>query len=219
MSTIYDVSLPISESLIVWPGSTPIRIETKNSIEKGDVFTASDLITPVHMGTHVDAPKHFISGGKGIETLSLDTLVGWARVVHALDVDALTAEVLENLRVPKDTLRLLIRTRNSDRWAQGGLTHFEEQFVAVTEDGARWLVDRGIRLVGVDYLSVAPYAAPVPTHRILLEDGVIPLEGLNLVNVPAGMYQLVCLPLKIVGADGAPARTILISNVEVSSGE
>ena len=120
----------------------------------------------------------------------------------------LSTEVLGGLQIPSGTKRVLFRTRNSDHWARGA-REFAEDFVAITEGGARWLVERGVRLVGIDYLSVGPFNAPAPTHRILLRAGVILLEGLNLSGVAAGVYQLVCLPLRILGADGAPARAIL----------
>jgi arylformamidase len=130
-------------------------------------------------------------------------------VVHALEADALSADVLEGLGIPPGTERVLFRTRNSDRWARDE-REFDRRFVAITEDGARWLKARGVRLVGVDYLSVAPFDDVVPTHKILLGAGTVPVEGLNLSGVAQGVYQLVCLPLKIVGSDGAPARAILI---------
>ena len=144
-----------------------------------------------------------------MDTLRLDVLVGPALVVQALEADALSADVLEGLTIPPGAERVLFRTRNSDRWARGE-REFYENFVAITEDGARWLVERGVRLVGVDYLSVAPFDESVPTHQILLRAGVIAVEGLNLSGIAPGVYQLVCLPLKIAGSDGAPARAILI---------
>jgi arylformamidase len=162
-----------------------------------------------HTGTHVDAPAHFVQGGAGVDTLDLNALVGLALVTEARDADALTADVLAELAIPLGTERVLFRTRNSNLWARGAQA-FDEDFVAITEDGARWLVERGIRLVGVDYLSVAPFSASIPTHQMLLRAGIVLLEGVNLSDVRPGMYQLVCLPLKIDGVDGAPARAILI---------
>jgi len=136
--------------------------------------------------------------------------MGPALVAEALEADALTADILAELAIPLGADRVLLRTRNSDLWARGE-GEFAEDFVAITEDGARWLVERGIGLVGIDYLSIAPYGASVPTHQMLLRAGVILVEGLDLSQVAPGMYQFVCLPLKIVGGDGAPARAILIS--------
>jgi arylformamidase len=207
--TIYDISVPISESLVVWPGDPPVRITQPNHLDRGDVATVTRLEMSAHFGTHVDAPVHFVRGGAGVEALDLGALVGLALVAEARDVDALTADVLAELAIPLGAERVLFRTRNSDLWARGERA-FCEDFVAITEDGARWLIERGIRLVGVDYLSVGPFDSPVPTHRMLLEAGIVVVEGLNLSSVRPGMYQLVCLPLKIVGGDGAPARTILM---------
>jgi arylformamidase len=206
---IYDISLPISESLAVWPGDPGIRITQPSHLDRGDAATVTRLDMGAHTGTHVDAPAHFIPGGSGVDALDLDVLVGPARVVHALEGDVLSTEVLGGLQIPSGTERVLFRTRNSERWARGA-REFAEDFVAITEGGARWLVERGVRLVGIDYLSVGPFSAPAPTHRVLLRAGVILLEGLNLSGVAAGVYQLVCLPLRILGAEGAPARAILM---------
>lgn len=206
---IYDISLPISELLTVWPGDPPVHITQSSHLDRGDAATVSQLDISSHSGTHVDAPAHFIAGGSGVDALDLRVLVGMALVVHAPQVGTLTAEALEGLDIPPGTERLLFRTRNSEHWAQAGGA-FDEDFVAISEDGARWLVERGIRLVGVDYLSVGPFSETVPTHHVLLGAGVVAVEGLNLSQVPPGWYQLVCLPLKIAGGDGAPARAILI---------
>jgi arylformamidase len=150
-----------------------------------------------------------------VDQLDLSILVGPAVVVHAPDVDIVTAEVLRRATIPPGTERLLLRTSNSNhsRWGSG---EFREDFVAITEEGAQWLVERSIRLIGVDYLSVGRYENPVPTHRILLEKGVIVVEGLNLHGIAPGPYWLACLPLKIVDGDGAPARAILIEQTPPS---
>ena len=206
---IHDISLPISESLVVWPGDPPVRITQPLHLDRGDEATVSHLDMGAHTGTHVDAPAHFVLGGSGVDALDLNVLVGPALVVHALEADALSAEVLAALPIPPGTERVLFRTRNSELWARGK-HEFREDFVAITEDGARWLIERGTRLVGVDYLSVAPFDDVTPTHQALLRAGIVPLEGLNLSGLNPGVYQLVCLPLKVAGADGAPARAILI---------
>ncbi|MBN1810747.1 MAG: cyclase family protein [Anaerolineae bacterium] len=207
--SIYDISLSISESLVVWPGDPPVSVTQVSHLDRGDHATVSRLEMGAHTGTHVDAPAHFIQGGAGVDTLDLNTLVGLALVADARDVDALTADVLAELAIPLGAERVLLRTRNSNLWARGA-QEFDEDFVAITEDGARWLVERGILLVGVDYFSVAPFGASRPTHEMLLQAGVVVVEGLNLSGIRPGMYQLVCLPLKIEGADGAPARAILM---------
>ena len=206
---IHDISLLISESLILWPGDPGVRMIHTSDLNKGDLMTVTRLEIGAHIGTHVDAPCHFVQGGSSVDTLDLNVLVGPALVVHAMDANTLSAEVLEGLTIPPGTERVLFRTRNSSRWTSGHV-EFYEDFVAIAEDGARWLVERGIRLVGIDYLSVGPYADPVPTHQVFLRAVVIAVEGLNLSEISPGLYQFVCLPLKIAGSDGGPARAILI---------
>ncbi len=207
---IIDISVPISPSMPVWPGNPPVSLVQTSSMDRGDHDNVSQLTCGVHTGTHVDAPHHFLNNHRTIELLSLDVLVGSAQVVRIADaVNVVTAEVLENAGVGKDVTRLLLRTRNSAHWAHGD-TEFDPSFVGISADGAAWLVSRGIRLIGIDYLSVAPYHQSVPTHRALLEVGMVILEGANLSAVDPGQYQLYCLPLKLVGSDGAPARAILV---------
>lgn len=206
--SIHDISLPISESLVTWPGQAPVSLTQISHLERGDRATVSHLEISVHAGTHVDAPAHFIRGGAGVETLELDILAGPALVVHVPEVEALTEAVISALPIPPGVERVLFRTRNSEYWVRGE-REFKTDFVAVTDDAAHWLIEHGVRLVGVDYLSVAPFAALVPTHQTLLGAGVVVVEGLNLSQIAPGMYEFVCLPLKIVGSDGAPARAIL----------
>jgi arylformamidase len=158
----------------------------------------------------VDAPLHFVEGGASVEQLSLDTLVGPSLVVgFGPDVDAITPAHLEALALPSRTERLLLKTRNSVLWDDP--THpFSSEYVALTSEAATWLVGRGVRLVGIDYLSIQRFEDAEPlTHRVLLEAGVIIVEGLNLSQVEPGPYHLACLPLKLVGSDGAPARAVL----------
>ena len=206
---IHDISLPISESLAVWPGDSGVNIKQSSHIAKGDLATVSSLSFGAHTGTHVDAPAHFILNGSTVDTLDLDILVGQTLVVEALDADSLTVSVLESLSIPRGYDRILFHTRNSQLWKDQPSV-FHNEFVAIPEEGARWLVSRGFRLIGIDYLSVAPFKDGAPTHHELLSAGIIVLEGLNLQGIKPGVYQMICLPLRIVGIDGAPARTILI---------
>ena len=206
---IYDISLPISETLIVWPGDERVKMQTVSSLERGDVATVTHLAFSAHTGTHVDAPKHFIREGGSVDTLSLESLVGPALVVDVGDVDVITAEVLAAQDIPAGVERVLFRTRNSALWAQGVGT-FHEQFVAIDGSGAEWLVARGVRLVGIDYLSVGPFDAPRPTHVALLGNNVVVVEGLDLSAIEPDWYTLICLPLRLSGVDGAPARAVLI---------
>jgi len=208
--TIYDISLEITPTMPVWPGDPPVELSLAESIDRGDHVNLTRLGMSAHNGTHVDAPHHFLNDGRTVETLALDVLTGPCYVTQLPDdVDEISAEVLERVPVGAGTTRLLFGTSNSRFWSSGTKA-FQRDFVALTEDGARWLVAHGIRLVGVDYLSVAPFGDSGPTHNVLLKAGVVIVEGLDLSRVPRGFYELYCLPLKLVGADGAPARAILI---------
>ena len=194
----------------VWPGDPGIVLEQESSLAAGDPYNLSRLSCGVHTGTHIDAPLHFIQGGKAVDELPLEALVGPARVIHLLDVDEVTPQELEQANLPLDTRRLLLRTRNSELWRRRD-TAFRTDFVALTQEAAIWIVSHGIRLIGMDYLSVQRYSDAEPiTHRILLEAGVVIVEGLDLAQVPAGEFHLVCLPLRLEGAEGAPARAILV---------
>ena len=208
---IYDVSLPISGKLPTWPGDPKIMIDRFSKIEAGADANVTQISMCVHVGTHVDAPFHFLGGDTlTVERLSLNLLTGRAYVLQFPDeVGSIDSDILKKAQIPPRTRRLLFKTRNSTLWERAE-AQFQRDFVAISADGAHFLVERGIKLVGVDYLSVAPFSAPVPTHRILLQAGIAVVEGLDLSKVSSGRYSMYCLPLKIAGADGAPARVILI---------
>jgi arylformamidase len=207
---IFDLSLPVSPDMPVWPGDPAVVLEQVSSMDAGKHSNVSRLACGVHSGTHVDAPHHFMNDHRTVESLLLDMLIGPAQVVQIPpDEKVVTAKVLENAGVASGTVRLLIKTSNSQLW-QAGEKEFFTGFVGVSADGAEWLVRRGMKLVGIDYLSIAPYKQSVPTHQALLGAGTIVVEGLDLSAVLPGMYDLYCLPLKLVGSDGAPARAVLI---------
>jgi arylformamidase len=206
---IYDVSLTISPDIIIWPGDPPVTLERISKLEDGDVANVTKIVMSVHVGTHVDAPSHFIEGGRTVDTLPIKTLTGRAYVLSLPEADEITAEILENADIPPRTRRLLFKTRNSNLWANNHHS-FHENYVAISQDGAEYLVRRGVKLVGVDYLSVAPFDRVTPTHEILLKAGVVVVEGLNLSQVQQGRYTIYCLPLKIAKSDGAPARVVLV---------
>ena len=206
---IYDISLGVSPDLPVWPGDPAIKLERVKSIAEGANSNVSHLACSVHVGTHVDAPLHFIDGASAVEKLPLKVLTGRAYVVDMRRADTIDAAALEASDLPPRTRRVLFRTRNSDYWVRKQ-PEFQKDFVAIEPSGAEWLVRKGVQLVGVDYLSVAPFGRSKDTHRILLEAGVVVVEGLNLSDVRRGRYTLYCLPLKLVGSDGAPARAILV---------
>jgi len=205
---LIDISIPLHSGVPVWPGSSGYLLTQTSSLEDGGPSTNSMLDMDVHVGTHVDAPCHFIPGAAASEALPLEALIGPAWVVYVEGRDAITAEHLSNLGLEPDVTRLLLKTRNSDLWARGE-TEFKPDFVALTADAARWLVEHEIRLIGIDYLSVQSFGDPPLTHEVLLAAGVIVLEGLNLADVSPGAYELICLPLRLIGSDGAPARAVL----------
>jgi arylformamidase len=205
---LYDVTLPICAGMPVYAGDPEVRVEPHLRIAAGDPVNVDRLSFGSHTGTHVDAPRHFLDEAAGVDGLALEALIGPARV-HAVgpaphvDVGQLAAPELAGVE------RLLLKSRNSDRWGAG---QFFSDFAALTPEAARHLVAVGVQLVGVDGLSVDPFGdADAPAHHILLEAGVVILEGLDLSLVPPGPYELLCLPLRIRGGDGAPARVLLAS--------
>lgn len=206
--TVYDITVPIQPGIPIWPGDESPEISRYTSLNQGDMTNTSRIHCSLHTATHVDAPLHLFEEGKTIDQLPLNRLMGKVEVIELMEVDRLSASILEPM-FPSQTRRILFKTRNSLLWENPSHS-FWKQFVSLTEDGAKFLVERGIQLVGIDYLSIDQFEnEDLPAHKILLSNEVIIIEGLNLLEVPAGSYELICLPLKIVGADGAPARVVL----------
>jgi arylformamidase len=211
---LIDITAPLSEELVTWPGVVE-RFErtTVASLDGGDAMTVSGLVLGAHAGTHVDAPNHFIAGAGGVESLPLDALIGDAHVLEIPpDATVISAAVLDSAGLPDDARRVLLKTRNSGWTASGD--PFREDFVACDESAALRLLDAGVRLVGIDYLSVEPFDADergYPVHRALLGAGVVVVESLELAGVDPGSYRLVVLPLLVPGSDGAPARAVLMT--------
>lgn len=192
----------------VWPGSAGFNLAWTNRLDHGDHCNNSSISCDTHVGTHLDAPLHFIRDGSSVDCLPLDILIGPCQVVNFPGKTQITCNDLTPLNLKKNTSRLLLRTDNSNLW-DSNRNDFEENFVALTPDAAHWIVKNDIRLVGTDYLSVGSYRDGDKTHQILLEAGVVILEGLNLHGVAPDIYELICLPLKISSAEGAPARAVL----------
>ena len=201
---ILDVSIPIRTRMPIYPRNAGVALRRVDSIADGAVANVSAVDFGVHTGTHVDAPNHFLDGEGGVETVALEPLIGDAVVVDATAVQkTLDAAAVAAAGVPAGAERVLFRTRNSQLWDQEA---FSDDFVSFDASGARALLDAGVRLVGIDYLSIGDPGA----HRALLGAGVAVVEGLDLRAVAPGPYQLVCLPLKLVGSDGGPARAVLL---------
>jgi len=203
---LIDVTVPLDANVPLYPGNTPFSLEPVQRIGRGDSSNVSTLHMSAHAGTHVDAPRHFFDEAPGTEALPLEMLVGRARIIEVTSRKGITAEDLARFDLSED-VRVLIKTANSRLW---GSPEFHPDYIGVTESGARHLVDHGIKVLGVDYLSVEEFKRPgAPAHHILLGGGTIVIEGLNLRDVEPGMYEMYCLPLSIVGSDGAPARVVL----------
>jgi arylformamidase len=212
MGRLIDVTLPIGPELLTWPGDPGIEVRPSKRISQGDVSNVSELRIGTHTGTHVDPPVHFVEGTDPIDRVPLDVLYGPAVVADLTGVGAIGPTELEELALPEGTERLLCKTKNSELWTRLPV-EFPDDYVAVTPEGARWIVDRGIRLVGVDFLSVETKGASGhPVHHTLLENGVIIVEGLDLSRVEPGDHTFACLPLRITGGDGGPARAVLIQD-------
>jgi arylformamidase len=213
VTRVIDVSLAIGPDLLVWPGNPGVVITPTSRIARGDSSNVSEVRLGSHTGTHVDPPAHFLDGGTTAEDLPIHVMIGKATVADLRGVAGpIGPGELVGLPLHNEVTRLLLRTDNSARWAADPLT-FPDEYVSLSPDGARWLVDNGIRLIGIDFLSIEARGAPGhPTHRTLLEAGVVILEGLDLSGVEQGVYTLVCSPLKIAGGDGAPARAVLLED-------
>jgi arylformamidase len=202
---LIDVSVPLDATLPTYPSNTPFTLEPIKRIARGDSSNVSTIHMSAHAGTHVDAPRHFFDGGTGTEALPLEMLCGRTRVVE-ITSRTISADDLSPLDLSED-VRVLFKTHNSRLWADPA---FHAEYVGVTESGARHLVDHGVKVVGVDYLSVEEFKSPgAPAHHVLLGAGAIVIEGLNLRDVEPGVYAMYCLPLRVVGSDGAPARVVL----------
>jgi arylformamidase len=209
VSRIYDISVPIRTGGLVYPGNPEIEVSLQQAVAKGAGANVSFVRFGSHTGTHADAARHFFDDGQTVDRIPLDRLMGPALLIaFSDDLRAIGATDLEKHDLEGHT-RVLLRTRNSALLSQ---QEFVADYTFLTPDGAQYLVDRGIELVGVDYLSIEQFhSGHHKTHRTLLEKSVVILEGLDL-SVPApGNYQLICLPLRIEGCDGAPARAVLIA--------
>jgi arylformamidase len=200
-----DVSVPIRNGMVHWPGNPAIVITQTEHLRRGDVATVSSLALGVHTGTHIDAPSHFILDTGGVDSFALDRLIGPARVLDLGEVPRIGRSDLEGQGIGAGD-RVLFKTRNSRFWKE---KEFRSDYTCLEPEAAAWLAERGVRTVGIDYLSLAPMDQPVETHVPLLVAGICIIEGLDLSSVGPGLYDLICLPLRLDGLDGAPARVVL----------
>jgi arylformamidase len=208
---LVDVSIPIRDAMTVYRGNPPVRIRPAMTLRR-DGVNLSELCLGSHTGTHVDAPSHFIRGGEGVDKLDLDHFIGTAWVADLRRVKGgISALDLAKARIARGSRRVLLRTRNSRWWHPARA--FRADFVYLAPDGADWLVERGVRLVGIDYLSIEGYGVPgAPTHKRLLGAGIPILEGLDLFNVRPGRWQMAAFPLRIQDGDAGLTRAVVWTN-------
>ncbi|MDY6872373.1 MAG: cyclase family protein [Chloroflexota bacterium] len=212
LKQIYDITIPITTKTIVWPGDPVVAIRQIAAISKGAESNLSQIRMSVHTGTHIDAPAHFIAGGKTIGDISLGKLTGQVLVVEmGQDVEVITDQCLLNhpqLEAIRKARKVLFKTRNSQLWREDS-AKFTEDYVGADSSAAAFLADLDLDLIGIDYLSISPFNDLDEPHRILLAKNIILLEGTDMSRVPAGHYQLYCLPMKLESCEGAPVRAIL----------
>ncbi|HET6974788.1 MAG TPA: cyclase family protein [Pyrinomonadaceae bacterium] len=212
---IFDVTVPVSNELPTWPTDPSVKISDFCSLSAGAGANVSMLNFGAHTGTHVDAPAHFIEGAAKVESLSLDALIGDATVIEVPEEAFVIDEEFVQKNYTPGTERIIFKTRNSAFWNET-TPQFHTDFTYLDLPAARWLAEQGIKLVGIDYLSIEKYASEKhETHLALLSRGVVILEGLNLTGIVAGKYELICLPLRLRSnlGDGSPARAVLRTSV------
>lgn len=201
-----DISVTLKSGMVHWPRDPAIQIKRVRNIDQGDHCNVSHISIGSHTGTHMDAPLHFLRKGKGLDQMPIDATIGPARVIEIKDKESIKAEELKSHGI-RSGERILFKTINSRYWKSNA---FRKDFVYIARDAARYLAQQKVRAVGIDYLSVGGfYKDSLETHQALLKAGIWIIEGLNLLKVKAGRYDLVCLPLRIFNSDGAPARAVI----------
>jgi arylformamidase len=214
---IFDISVPITPGMPVWPGDPAVDLQQVSAISSGELVNITHLSMSVHTGTHIDAPKHFFDDGKTIGQIPLEKMVGEVLVMQIDDsANVISGLVLKShpaIDLLKDTRKVLFRTRNSSLWRQSP-NEFRSDYVGIDKSGAEFLGGLGLDLIGIDYLSIAPFEETLSSHLALLAEEIVLLEGLDLSNVSAGIYKLFCLPIHLPGCEGAPARVILVDRAD-----
>jgi arylformamidase len=209
---IIDITLPLSDLTPVWEGDENIKIEQVSTLANGSDFNISQVKLGVHAGTHIDAPFHLLNMGNTVDKIPLNKLIGPVQVIKIEDsIKVITREVLLASGLKKDVQRLLMKTSNSEYWRTDP-HHFNRAYVAVDSSAATFLVEEGISLVGIDYFSISPFNDLKIPHQILLQSEIVILENAYLVDVDPGLYNLICLPLNLMGTDGAPVRAVLTTD-------
>ncbi len=216
--TVYDATFPISPTIPVWPGDPNPRIEQIAAISRGDPTNTSSGYLSFHTGTHVDAPYHILENGTTVDAIPLSQMIRLVKVVELpTGIQEISRAILEHLSL-EASRGYLFKTVNSQKWKKKGL-HFTPDYAALTPDAAGYLVEKNIKLVGVDGFSVDLFSASdLPVHHLLLSAGTLVIELLDLRDVPPGDYSMICAPLKITGIDGAPARVLLLPSTVFEKG-
>jgi len=210
---IIDISVPVSQAMVCWPGSPEVQFSQWLSMKNGDCANDTLMKASVHSGTHVDAPSHYLPEGKTVDQIPLSVFVGDVFVVECLGVSTVQSEDLERADIPIEAKRLLVKTNNSEVWKNEPQI-FKKDFVALSVSAAQWVTKRGIRLVGIDYFSIESHEGEGNVHRALLEENVAILESLNLEAAYTGWYELCAVPQKLIGPESAPVRAILFKRKE-----
>jgi len=206
MARFIDVSVPLKTGMPAFPGNPEFELHAVKRIAEGGSSNVSRLVLGTHTGTHVDAPRHFFDNAATVDALALDLLIGRTRVVEIAKRGGITRDDLAAANLRED-LRVLLKTPNSAFWNEPA---FRQDFTYLDESAASYLVEQGVKVIGIDYLSVEQFKKPgAPAHRALLSRNAIIIEGLNLSDAAPGMYEMYCLPLPVTGGDGAPARVVL----------
>ena len=203
-----DITFPVSARLPKWPGSVGFTYQWHLKMQDGATNNLSSISTDSHFGTHLDAPLHFVHQGKALHEIPLHKLIGKAYVAEIRGIKSIGPAQLDTINLPADCRMLLLKTDNQVYW-QNNLETFQEDFCSINKEGAQWVVDKGIDLIGIDYLSIQRFKDGPETHQILLNAEVIIVETLNLLDVNEGVYELICLPLNIIDLEASPVRAVL----------
>lgn len=203
-----DVSVGIDPELAVWPGGTHVEYIRVNEMQKGAASNDTAININLHTGTHIDAPRHFIADGHTIDLLDIEVLLGEVYVAEIYGTDAISEKDLIDAGIPEGVKRLFVKTENSMIWKTSP-NIFHHNFIAFDLDAAMWIVKKGIKLIGIDYLSIQKYKGDVKVHQIILGNNIIALEGVDLSKVKKGYYEMICLPLRLKGVEASPVRVLL----------
>ena len=201
-----DITMPIRNNMVHWPGDTDILVKRINSIGAGYNYNLTNISFSAHTSTHMDAPLHFIDNAKDISTLPFNAVIGKAKIIEIKDTISIKPEELETYNIEEND-RILFKTRNSS--VDWGMEEFISEYVFLTTEAAKYLAEKKIKTIGIDYLSIAGLNNTEEVHKILLSSEIWIIEGLLLNEVTEGLYDLICLPINIVGSDGAPARAVV----------